>query len=107
MRLVNHLSTSPKLRSGLIDTPAVSSAKRNGKPSNEAPASRGSERLERLLTTEDVAGLLGIAPATLIWWRGQKQGPSWIRLGRGRRSPIRYRPEAVGEYLAQMESATL
>jgi hypothetical protein len=63
------------------------------------------EDSRHLLTTEDVAAMLGIAPATAIWWRSQKQGPSWIRLGRGRRSPIRYRLEAVEAYLAQMESA--
>jgi ferric-dicitrate binding protein FerR (iron transport regulator) len=83
----------------------------NSKP---APTEEGTRRptpappkedARRLLTTEDVAAMLGIAPATAIWWRSQKQGPSWIRLGRGRRAPIRYRLEAVEAYLAQMESA--
>jgi hypothetical protein len=63
-------------------------------------------RLDRLLTTEDLAARLRVAPETLVWWRSQKQGPAWIRLGRGRRAPIRYRPEAVDEYLAQMERAS-
>jgi predicted DNA-binding transcriptional regulator AlpA len=66
-----------------------------------------SEGLQRLLTTEDVAALLGIAPATAVWWRSQRQGPSWVRLGRGIRAPIRYRPEAVEAYIAKMESAEL
>jgi hypothetical protein len=61
----------------------------------------------RLLTTENVAELLGVAPATLVWWRAQRQGPPFVRLGRGRRSPIRYRPDAIEIYLAQMESAEL
>lgn len=68
---------------------------------------RPGESLQRLLTTEDVAALFGIAPATAVWWRSQRQGPAWLRLGRGRRAPIRYRPEAVEAYIAQMESAEL
>jgi hypothetical protein len=63
-------------------------------------------RFDRLLTTEEVAVWLCVAPATVVWWRSQKQGPSWIRLGRGRRAPIRYRPEALDEYVTQMESAS-
>ncbi|WP_425487051.1 helix-turn-helix transcriptional regulator [Microvirga makkahensis] len=61
--------------------------------------------LQRLLTTEDVAAILGIAPATAIWWRSQRQGPQWMRLGRGKRAPIRYRPDAINAYIAQMECA--
>jgi hypothetical protein len=53
-------------------------------------------KLEKLLTTEELAAQLGIS---------QKQGPCWVRLGRGRRAPIRYRPEAIEEYIHQMESA--
>jgi hypothetical protein len=63
-------------------------------------------RPDHLLTTEQVAECLGVAPATIVWWRSQKQGPAWLRLGRGRRSPIRYRPEAVDAYLTSMERAS-
>jgi len=58
-----------------------------------------------LLTTEEIGALLRVAPATVIWWRSQKQGPAWVRLGRGKRAPIRYRPEALENYIACMESA--
>ncbi|QRM36060.1 helix-turn-helix domain-containing protein (plasmid) [Microvirga sp. VF16] len=58
------------------------------------------------MTTEEVAARLCVAPATLVWWRAQKQGPAFLRLGRGRRAPIRYRPEAVDEYVTQMERAS-
>ena len=64
-------------------------------------------KIGTLLTTEDVAAYLGVAPATVIWWRSQKQGPAFVRLGRGKRAPIRYRPEALEAYIHQMESAEL
>ena len=40
----------------------------------------------RLLTTEDVAAVLKVAPATVVWWRSQKQGPPWIFGARQARS---------------------
>src|SRR3954447_18247030 len=46
-------------------------------------------RPEGLLTTQGVADRLGIAPATVEWWRSQNQGPKFIRLGRSKRAPIR------------------
>ena len=70
-------------------------------------ATRAGEKLERLLTTDDVAERLRVAPATVVWWRSQRQGPAWVRLGRGKRAPIRYRPEALDFYIAQMENAEL
>ena len=60
-------------------------------------------RAEGLLTTQGVADRLGVASATVAWWRSQNQGPKFIRLGRGKRAPIRYRLEAVEAYLAEME----
>jgi hypothetical protein len=66
---------------------------------------KDSDKLHKLLTTEDVSALLNVAPATLVWWRSQKQGPGFVRLGRGKRAPIRYRPEALEAYLDQMENA--
>ncbi len=66
---------------------------------------KDSDKLHKLLTTEDVSALLNVAPATIVWWRSQKQGPEWVRLGRGKRSPVRYRPEAIEKYITQMESA--
>jgi hypothetical protein len=60
---------------------------------------------DSLLTTEEIAARLRIAPATAVWWRSQKQGPAWVRLGRGKRAPIRYRPEALEDYIARMEAA--
>lgn len=59
-----------------------------------------------LLDTEGVAQVLNVAGSTVEWWRSQKQGPAFIRLGRGKRAPIRYEPQAVEEYLREMKSAT-
>ncbi len=61
---------------------------------------------KRLLTTEEVAARLNVAPATVVWWRSQKQGPQWIRLGKGKQAPVRYRPEAIEAYLSEMERAS-
>lgn len=103
---MNSASTSPTIRPGLT-APRTASAKKNGKTSNEASVMLRSESLQRLLTTDDVAALLGIAPATIVFWRSQRCGPPFVRLGRGKRSPIRYRMDAVEAYIAEMESATL
>lgn len=107
MKLVNRLSTPSKIRSSLIDPPQASSAKKNAKYSHEASPMLRTETLQRLLTTEDVAVLLGIAPATIVFWRSQRRGPPFVRLGRGRRAPIRYRLDAVEAYIAEMENTTL
>jgi hypothetical protein len=100
----NRLNACSSSRSHLTDRQAASSTKKISARSSSAAVTLQSESLQRLLTTEDVATLFGIAPATVVWWRSQKQGPTWVRLGRGKRAPIRYRPEAVEAYIARMES---
>lgn len=97
----NGLSAPSSIRS----RPAASPTKKTFKPQVEVSVIPHGESLQRLLTTEDVAALFGIAPATVVWWRSQKQGPTWLRLGRGARAPIRYRPEVIAAYLQQMECA--
>lgn len=62
---------------------------------------------DALLTTEQVADCLGIVPKTVVWWRSQLKGPKYIRLGKGKRAPIRYKPQAVDEFIAKMESETI
>ena len=58
-----------------------------------------------LLTTEEVAARLQIEPKTLAWWRSQKRGPAFVRLGTGQKAPIRYRPASVEAYIEKMECA--
>ncbi len=59
-----------------------------------------------LLDTEEVAQVLNVAGSTVEWWRSQKQGPKFIRLGQGKRAPIRYEPQAIEQYIREMKVAT-
>ena len=45
----------------------------------------------QLLTTERVAELLNVAPATLVDWRHDQRGPKYYKMGR----QIRYRLEDI------------
>lgn len=55
--------------------------------------------MERLLTTEEVAELLGVAPGTVENWRYKQEGPRFVKLGYKRHSPVRYRPEDVQAFI--------
>jgi predicted DNA-binding transcriptional regulator AlpA len=59
---------------------------------------------DKLLTTDQMAEQLGIHRTTAEAWRSKNIGPDWIKLGTGRRSPVRYRQSAVDKYLASMEA---
>jgi len=47
--------------------------------------------------------MLKVDPETLERWRGKRQGPTWIKLGNGRRSPVRYRMADIQAFLSQNE----
>lgn len=51
--------------------------------------------IEPLLTTKQVATLLGCTEAGLELWRKTEQGPAYLKLGR----LIRYRQEDVEDWL--------
>lgn len=55
--------------------------------------------METLLTTEDVAEILGVAPGTVENWRYKQEGPRFVKLGNKRHSPVRYRPEDVQAFI--------
>ena len=55
---------------------------------------------ERLLTIIELAQFLGVPAATLYQWRHKGEGPPGMKVGRH----IRYRPEAVREWLADLET---
>ena len=40
-----------------------------------------------LLTPEEAAALLRVTPATLGYWRKQKRGPAYVKIGRRVRYP--------------------
>jgi len=52
-----------------------------------------------LLTPKQVADLLQIKTQTLEVWRSKHVGPAWIKLGVGKRSPIRYRLDDIEAYI--------
>jgi excisionase family DNA binding protein len=52
-------------------------------------------RLEKLLSKEEAAELLGVSPRTLEDWRLHGTGPKGIRVGRR----LRYRPADIERWL--------
>lgn len=56
-----------------------------------------------LLSLDEAAGVMGIAPGTLRTWRTKGIGPVGFRVG-GRR--VMYRREVVEAWLAEQEAAT-
>lgn len=57
-----------------------------------------------LLTPAQVAALLQVKTETLEAWRGKRIGPKFIKLGDGRRSPVRYRRTDVETYLQERQA---
>jgi len=55
----------------------------------------------QLLTSTEAAQALGIRPATLRVWRCAGHGPRYVRVGRGRRSPVAYTPESIAQWLEE------
>lgn len=55
--------------------------------------------MQKLLTTAEVADLLGVKPDTIESWRVRGTGPSlpWVKVGRA----VRYRPTDVERVVAQ------
>lgn len=50
-----------------------------------------------LLTTEEVAALLKVSPATLVDWRHDLKGPRWYKMAR----EVRYKLEDLLEWERQ------
>jgi excisionase family DNA binding protein len=55
--------------------------------------------LEKLLSIEEVAELLGVPKRSMYRWRTTGEGPKGVRVGRH----LRYRPESVSTWLEQRE----
>lgn len=45
-----------------------------------------------LLTPAEAAERLRVSVSTMARWRSQQVGPPYVRLGKSKRSPIRYLP---------------
>lgn len=44
-----------------------------------------------LINADKLAQILGVSRHTVQMWRYKKSGPSYIRMGNGAKSPVRYR----------------
>lgn len=62
----------------------------------------GTALLDSLVSPATLAERLGTTERTLSEWRINGRGPAFIRVGRG----VRYRPEAVDEWLLSQEHAS-
>ena len=68
-------------------------------------ASRQTEPAEpagQLLTTDQVAEILGVKPLTLVRWRHSRKGPSFIKVG----GSVRYRSADVDQWVAGQKVET-
>lgn len=54
-----------------------------------------------LLNDFQAAQHLGVSPATLRSWRCRGIGPSYVKMGRGKKSPVRYHHEDIEHFIAQ------
>ena len=58
--------------------------------------------LDRLLSTLEVADLLGLQPETLTKWRHLRTGPKYVKVG----SNVRYRPDDIRTWVDAREVET-
>jgi hypothetical protein len=54
-----------------------------------------------LLTDEEAAPLLNVSPATLRSWRCRGVGPTYVKLGRGAKAPVRYSEADIEDFVSQ------
>ena len=59
---------------------------------------------EPLLTPEEVAVWLRVSTKTLANRRWSGDSPDFVKLGKGPKAPVRYRPSAVEEWFAENDS---
>lgn len=57
--------------------------------------------MKELLTNNEVAAMLKVKAQTLRSWRSAGHGPRFIRLGRGKRSPVAYEQEEIEKWIKQ------
>jgi predicted DNA-binding transcriptional regulator AlpA len=56
---------------------------------------------ESLLRESQVAQRLGVSMPTLRSWRCRGIGPNFVKLGNGKKSPVRYHHHDLEQYIAQ------
>lgn len=55
----------------------------------------------KLLNDAEAAAQLGVSPATLRSWRCRGIGPSFVKMGHGRKSPVRYHSIDLEQFIAE------
>ncbi|QKK02748.1 MAG: helix-turn-helix domain-containing protein [Pseudomonadota bacterium] len=55
--------------------------------------------MHELLSTEQVAEILGVSDRTVIRWRAERIGPPWCKIGR----QVRYRRQSLNRWIAETE----
>ena len=60
---------------------------------------------DELLTPAEAAKKLKVGTDTLEGWRAKRIGPAWIKLGDGKRAPVRYRAAVIEQYLKEREQS--
>ena len=58
-----------------------------------------------ILTAEEAAVLLCVSQQTLKTWRREGHGPPWSRISDGPKGSIRYRRDAIYEWIEARETA--
>ena len=58
-----------------------------------------------LLTDDEAAPLLNVSPATLRSWRCRGVGPPYVKLGCGKKAPVRYSESDLQQFIAQCRHA--
>lgn len=53
----------------------------------------------RMLTREQAAEYLAVSEATLARWACERQGPPFVKIGRGSNAAVRYPSDLLDEYL--------
>lgn len=56
---------------------------------------------EALLNDQAAATFLGVSPATLRSWRCRGIGPDYVKMGAGKKSPVRYSASDIEAFIAQ------
>jgi len=51
--------------------------------------------MDKLMTSQEVAEILGINDGTLAQWRSAGRGPLYVKVGR----MVRYREDAIEDYI--------
>jgi len=53
----------------------------------------------KMLTREQAAEYLAVSEATLARWACERQGPPFVKIGRGTNAAVRYPSDLLDEYL--------